>query len=103
MISRGSLLRCQRQQARQGRRRFNSRRWPERGVTADHAKRQTAKIALVAEFGGDSAFFRDVAREAIKRGMYSSNSNLGDIEGALQRTWRKWKRTRVRQKERSER
>ena len=61
-----------------------------------NADRQRAKVALVQEFGGDSARLDLVAREAVKRGLYSQNTALGDIEGALQRTWLKWKRSQVR-------
>jgi CheY-like chemotaxis protein len=63
------------------------------GSTHNYGLRKTAKIALVSEFGGDSAPLRLVAREAINRGMYSSNTVIGDIEGALQRAWRQWRRT----------
>lgn len=56
--------------------------------------RKRAKIALVSEYGGDNAPWRLAALEAISRGLYSSKTTLGDIESALQRVWRQWKRTR---------
>jgi hypothetical protein len=65
-------------------------------TTENTALRKTAKIALIREFGGDSAPLRLVAREAIHRGLYSANTTLGDIEGALSRVWRQWKRGRSR-------
>jgi hypothetical protein len=50
--------------------------------------RRRQRIALVEEFGGPGADFRKVALEAVKRGMYSRRTNLGDIEAALLRTWK---------------
>jgi hypothetical protein len=49
--------------------------------------RRQQRIALVREFGGSAADLRKVAREAIKRGMYSPETTLGDIESALKRAW----------------
>jgi hypothetical protein len=55
-------------------------------------KRRQQRIALIQELGGPSANFKGVALEALRRGFYSPSTNLGDIESALIRTWRRRRR-----------
>ncbi len=59
--------------------------------------RRRERIALIEEFGGPAADLKRVAVEAIRRGMYSPRTNLGDIEAALLRTWRRRNRRARRQ------
>ena len=61
-------------------------------ATEEYTTWQWAKVAIIKEFGGDTAQFRAVAREAKRRGMYSEKTAVGDIERALERIWRKTKR-----------
>jgi hypothetical protein len=55
-------------------------------------KRRRQRIALIEEFGGQAADFKAAAVAALKRGIYSPSTNLGDIESALIRTWRRRRR-----------
>jgi hypothetical protein len=58
-------------------------------VNEDHLKRKEARIALLMEFGGDAASFKLAAKEAVRRGLYSKNTPVGDIESTLKRAWLK--------------
>lgn len=51
-------------------------------------RRRWQRIALIEEFGGHAANLKVVAREAMKRGMYSPRTNPGDVELCLLRTWK---------------
>jgi hypothetical protein len=51
-------------------------------------KRRQERIALIEEFGGHSADFKQVASEAMRRGMYSRRTNVSDVELCLLRTWK---------------
>ena len=51
-------------------------------------RRRRERMALIEEFGGQSANMKLVAVEAIKRGMYSPRTNRGDVELCLMRTWK---------------
>lgn len=64
----------------------------------DFQTRKRAKVELVSEFGGDEARLRLAALAAISRGLYSPKTVLGDIEAALERAWRGWKRSARAQK-----
>lgn len=59
-------------------------------------RRRRQRIALVQEFGGDDADMKAAVREAIRRGMYSPRTNVGDIESALMRTWKHRRRNYLR-------
>ncbi len=65
---------------------------PSPGVETEAQKRRRQRIALIEEFGGARADFKATAAEALKRGLYSPSTNLGDIESALIRTWRRRRR-----------
>ncbi len=51
-------------------------------------RRRRERIALIQEFGGAAADLKQVAMEAIRRGMYSPRTNRGDVELCLIRTWK---------------
>ena len=69
---------------------------PEQGPPSvgetEAQRRRRQRIALIEEFGGQTADFKAVAAVALKRGIYSPSTNLGDIESALIRTWRRRRR-----------
>jgi len=56
------------------------------------SKRRATLICLIRELGGDTASLKDVAREAIRRGLYSPKTAMCDIEDTLGRMWRKRER-----------
>jgi hypothetical protein len=51
-------------------------------------RRRRQRLALIEEYGGDTANLKSVAAEAIRRGMYSQRTNRGDVELCLMRTWK---------------
>jgi hypothetical protein len=51
-------------------------------------RRRRERIALIEELGGPAANMKQVAIEAIRRGMYSIRTNRGDVELCLMRTWK---------------